>query len=220
MYTPKNRITIIEDDNRVIIDGRVVSVNLSSLDDDIWAVQWNVQSKVGEIEYDSNKLNEKITSIYDFKAIINKACVIIQANIDAELVEEEARAALENTIDYQEELKATEIKTTANNIVNAQLEKYPSAELLSFDKQEQQAKIYLADNTASIPFIEGLANARGVTILEQVEKIVMKSQFFEGFTSAVFGQRQKFMDELKTMVEGGSASADDIKNYSFEYEVD
>lgn len=43
------RVTIVSDDNKVLVGGVARTVDLTGLDPTIWAVQW--YSSIGEIEY-------------------------------------------------------------------------------------------------------------------------------------------------------------------------
>lgn len=66
------KITVIRDDNTVSIDGEGYSVDLSSLDSSIHAIQWH--DTVGEVEMKDSRgrmiENREITSFDEFAFII------------------------------------------------------------------------------------------------------------------------------------------------------
>lgn len=69
------RVTIISDDGYVYIEGQAEIVDLSSLDEDIHAVQW--YGTRGEVEYktdyieNTRKPNEIITDIAPYQHLID-----------------------------------------------------------------------------------------------------------------------------------------------------
>lgn len=68
------KVTIVAEDNMVLINGFPETVDLSALDDDIHAVQW--YGTVGEVEYkmdyvnNTRKGNERITDLTPFAWVI------------------------------------------------------------------------------------------------------------------------------------------------------
>ena len=63
------RVTMIRDDNMVIIDGRVLSVNLSDMPSDVHAVQWFGES--GHVEKQGQP-NEAIASVSGYQTWISR----------------------------------------------------------------------------------------------------------------------------------------------------
>lgn len=63
------RVTIIVDDRVVGVDGVFRHVNMSSMPDDIHAVQWYGGS--GEIEYRSNAPNKQIDDFGPFRKFLD-----------------------------------------------------------------------------------------------------------------------------------------------------
>jgi hypothetical protein len=64
-------VIIVEDDKRVIVDGRVVEgVAMDDLDSDIWAMHFNFEANQGHVEYNSRKPNLAIVDVSDFSAVI------------------------------------------------------------------------------------------------------------------------------------------------------
>lgn len=93
--------------------------------------------------------------------------------------------------------KLLEVNGKAEQFVNSAAGRYPDFEKLTFDRQEQEARAYLADpaNTAT-PFLAEMAAKRGVTIDEQVSRVVMKADAFIALSASVAGQRQAYVDQV------------------------
>lgn len=69
------RVTIVADDGIVVVEGHGERVDLSSLDEDIHAIQW--YGTVGEVEYkhdhveDVRKQNERITDLAPYQKFVD-----------------------------------------------------------------------------------------------------------------------------------------------------
>lgn len=99
-----------------------------------------------------------------------------------------------------EELKAaklTEINTGCQRMLDRLTATYPAAELLTFDKQEAEARALLADPEAATPFLTPLAAARGLETAELARKVIAKADAFTAASGHVIGLRQKDEDRLK-----------------------
>ena len=72
------QFTIIADDNQVYVEGHMLVVDLTGLDPNIHAVQWNGVTNTGWIEckHDphtgARQLNEKITDPSPYQAFIDR----------------------------------------------------------------------------------------------------------------------------------------------------
>ncbi|EGY24603.1 hypothetical protein DA2_3219 [Desulfovibrio sp. A2] len=87
------RLTIIRDDNVVIVDGRALAVDLAGLPDNLHAVQWDGQA--GHVEFNDGTPNEKLEDISAWQSVVDAWGAARQAE-DApspELNLEEAKAA-------------------------------------------------------------------------------------------------------------------------------
>lgn len=73
---------------------------------------------------------------------------------------------------------------------------YPDDERLTFDKQEQEARAWLADDTALTPFIDALAAGRQMDKAELVKRIIAKADAFAIASGSLTGQRQRYEDLL------------------------
>ena len=91
------------------------------------------------------------------------------------------------------ELKAAQIqKINANftDAMNALTGSYPVNEILSWHKQEAEARAYALNITAVTPLIDALSVARGVAKNDLVGRIIAKSNAFAAISGGLIGKRQ------------------------------
>lgn len=92
--------------------------------------------------------------------------------------------------------KRTEINAACSSALASLTAPYPQAELLTFDKQEAEARAWLADNTAPTPLLSALAAGRGIPLDELAGRIIAKADAFAAVSGFVIGQRQALEDAL------------------------
>ena len=90
---------------------------------------------------------------------------------------------------------------------------YPDDERLTFDKQEQEARAWLADNSTSTPFVDALAAGRQMDKSELVGRIIAKADAFAIASGLLTGQRQRYED-LLDVAETPEAVAAIVPQYS------
>ena len=93
-------------------------------------------------------------------------------------------------------LKLYEVNSGYDSAVSSYMKTYPEAELLTFDKQEKEAREWTADNRVSTPFLDGLAKARGIDKADLVSRVIKKAEAFQTAISTLTGVRQKYEDEI------------------------
>jgi hypothetical protein len=77
---------------------------------------------------------------------------------------------------------------------------YPASEVLSWPKQENEARAWLADNAATTPLIDALSSARGVGKADLVGRIIEKANLFAQVSGQLIGQRQALEDQLNLLL--------------------
>lgn len=92
--------------------------------------------------------------------------------------------------------KLSEINKAADKIMAALISTYPDREISTFDKQESEARAYAADPTASTPLLSALAQARGISLPDLVERVLAKADAFAVASGSIIGQRQALEDRL------------------------
>lgn len=94
--------------------------------------------------------------------------------------------------------KLSEINKAADKIMAALISTYPDREISTFDKQEAEARAYMADPTAPTPLLSALAKARGLSMDELVKRVIAKADAFAAASGYIIGQRQALEDQLDT----------------------
>lgn len=99
-------------------------------------------------------------------------------------------------IDMAKKEKLAEINNKYEVATSALVSTYPDIELLTFDKQESEARAWKADNSAGTPFLDGLALARGIDKAELVDRVIIKAESFQTAVATLTGLRQRYEDQL------------------------
>lgn len=73
---------------------------------------------------------------------------------------------------------------------------YPESEIASWDKQEKEARAWQADNAADTPFLDVLAQARGISKTDLVVKVIAKADLATQYTAQQTGIRQALEDAI------------------------
>lgn len=102
----------------------------------------------------------------------------------------------QESLPEQKYMKLSEINAVYDSATSSLVSTYPHTELLTFDKQEKEARSWNADNSVSTPFLDGLALARGIDKAELVRRVIAKSDAFQTAVATLTGLRQKYEDQL------------------------
>lgn len=102
----------------------------------------------------------------------------------------------EPTLDEMKAAKLAEINAAYDSTVSTLVADYPSNELLTFDKQEAEARAWTADKSADTPLVDALALGRGMDKTELVSRILVKADAFAVATGYLTGVRQRYEDRL------------------------
>ena len=70
-------------------------------------------------------------------------------------------------------------------------------EKLSWDKQEAEARAYIADNSSPAPLLSGIAAARGLAVAELAQRVLAKVTGYELVAGQILGEQQRCEDEIK-----------------------
>lgn len=116
------------------------------------------------------------------------------------------------TIEELKKIKLSEINNKYNIATSTLVSTYPEIELLTFDKQEQEARAYLEDSSVETPFLTILAETRGIELSELVKRVINKSETFSNIIAFLTGQRQKYEDQLEL-----ANTKEEIENIKPEY---
>ena len=130
----------------------------------------------------------------EFNTLYTEIDEYAKANPDKVTKEEEV--LYEPTVKELKKLKLTEINNKYNIATSALVSTYPETELLTFDKQEQEARAWLGDNSIETPLIDALAEGRQIEKTDLVNRIISKADLFAVQTGYLTGQRQYYEDQL------------------------
>ena len=73
---------------------------------------------------------------------------------------------------------------------------YPQSEIDSWTKQEAEARAWFVDNNAPTPWIDAAVDARGVSKIYLVTKIMANADAFTVASGQLSGKRQKLRDQI------------------------
>lgn len=108
----------------------------------------------------------------------------------------EVQAVTPKTVEELKITKLSEINVKYDAAASSLVATYPQTELLTFDKQEAEARAWLADSSAETPLVDALAEGRGMDKAELVRRIIAKADAFALSTGYLTGQRQRYEDLL------------------------
>lgn len=108
------------------------------------------------------------------------------------------------TLDEAKKQKLEEINTACDAALATLTTTYPERELLTFERQEREARALLAGDRSDIAHITAIAEARGITVDMLAQKIVAKADTFSVLSGTLIGHRQA----LETQVEQASTKED------------
>lgn len=97
-----------------------------------------------------------------------------------------------------------EIDALCKTYVESISDNYSQEEASTFEKQEKEAREYLKNKNANVPFIKSIAEIRNMSIDELVNKIIEKNNIYSKRYGEVIGQRQKLEKTIKELKEQGN----------------
>lgn len=112
------------------------------------------------------------------------------------VTEEQPLIPSHDTIQDIKYLKLNEINTSADAAISELIKMYPDREIATFDKQEAEARAYLADTSAPTPFLLIIAKTRGIELSDLVNRVIAKADKFADLSARIIGQRQALEDRV------------------------
>lgn len=86
---------------------------------------------------------------------------------------------------------------------------YPASEVLSWSKQEGEARAYTANASAATPLLDALATARGIDKADLAARVIAKADLFAVVSGSIIGKRQALEDQVNALP--GDATAADLE---------
>ena len=115
-------------------------------------------------------------------------------------------AELAQQVDQRRADKLREINEGYSAALSHILADYPDAETRTWDKQEQEARAYAADNTATTPLLTEIANARGLTVVEFVSRVIANADAWIQLSGAATGKRHVLEERI-----GAATTVEDLE---------
>lgn len=96
--------------------------------------------------------------------------------------------------------KLLSINNECEKDINAIKLGYPNSEVLSWPKQEAEARAYIVDSSAATPLLNALSVARGITKADLANRIVVKADQFAQISGMLIGKRQQLEDMINALL--------------------
>ena len=135
------------------------------------------------------------SDIDDYRNILSSFLEYASAHPEC-VTEEQPYVPPVPTLEEVKTAKLSEINAAADRAIATLTATYPDREISTFDKQESEARAYAADPTASTPLLSALAQARGISLPDLVERVLAKADAFAVASGSIIGQRQALEDRL------------------------
>jgi hypothetical protein len=104
--------------------------------------------------------------------------------------------APEPTLEEAQAAQLAQINADFEAAAQALTAGYPEAERLTWPIQQAEALAWAADDTAPTPYLDGLADARGITPAEMRTLTLAQVQAFQAASQQLVGTRQRLRDEI------------------------
>lgn len=167
--------------------------------------KWNAETETWEYipDYTQVKFYSKATGYPAYVPLgeepdYTKITALVPA--DAASVWNEEKGDWEIPFDIQKERKGTWIRSVSDSKTKALETGCSQGEVSTWQRQEAGARSLKADPNAADPdavFVKNLASTRGITLDEQIEKILVKVDFAVAYGAYVIGMQQHLEDQLK-----------------------
>jgi hypothetical protein len=93
-------------------------------------------------------------------------------------------------------LKRAEIDAAYDAALLVITSKYPESERNSWAKQESEARAWTANNSAATPLLTAICTARGITLAQQVAKVITNADAYAQIAGAIIGKRQALISQV------------------------
>lgn len=101
------------------------------------------------------------------------------------------------TLDEVKAENLSEINAECDRRIASIRSTYPETEVLSWYRQETEARALVADSAAVTPLVDGIAAARGQTREQLAALIIAKADSFASLTAPIFGRRQVLEKQIE-----------------------
>ncbi|HEY8606637.1 MAG TPA: hypothetical protein VIM12_05925 [Noviherbaspirillum sp.] len=100
------------------------------------------------------------------------------------------------TLDIAKAARLHIVNVACDAAINSIRVTYPETEVLSWPKQEAEARTLQADPAAATPLIDAIAAGRQMDRMELASRILQKADAFAVISGAAIGKRQALEDQI------------------------
>lgn len=118
----------------------------------------------------------------------------------------ETQPALVKSIEMLKQDKRQQVSDRCEAEIAAISAGYPAGEVLSWSKQESEARGYKADSSVATTLLDALAAARGVTKADLASRVIVKADMFAQISGAIIGKRQALEDQINALPADATAA--------------
>jgi hypothetical protein len=109
-------------------------------------------------------------------------------------------------LSWYKQVKQSQLSGTYKSSINSLIGLVDGAEMVSWSKQEAEARAYIADNTVATPILSVLVVSRGLgeTVAQLANKIIAKADEYATSYASILGiyqAKQKQLDSATTVAE-------------------
>ena len=112
---------------------------------------------------------------------------------------------------YLKAKKLQQINEALESALSQLRVEYPESEIMSWTKQETEARGYILDPLANTPMIDLISDARGIDKTLLVGKVIEKSDAYSAAVGMAIGRRQMLEDQVNKFKVGQEKALDKIK---------
>ncbi|MFA1686560.1 hypothetical protein SB816_28375 [Achromobacter sp. SIMBA_011] len=102
--------------------------------------------------------------------------------------------------------KIAEVDSVFAARASALMADYPEGERLTWMIQHQEAVAWAADSSTPTPYLDGLAQVRGIEPADMRERTYQQVQQFTALSKQLVGTRQRLRDEISAVLDGPDAA--------------
>ena len=103
-----------------------------------------------------------------------------------------------------------EARQEADNVASQYTGNASSTERMTFDQQRTEVEAWVLNPNAETPTIDKLAESRGISRIELLEKARVKIEEFKNKTLEIVGKQQGYEDRIKEIVNGDGLEREKI----------
>lgn len=117
-----------------------------------------------------------------------------------------ARISAPATVDAAVSTKLSALRVACDMELAIIKDSYPESEVSTWDKQEAEARAFVANPDAPTPLLAALAAARGIAVSDLAARVVAKAGAFAAAAGSIIGHRQALEDQVVAIVDNASLS--------------